>query len=378
MLLVCLAAGPAAVAEQIDEGTLNAICDDPSTGSELAAQCEIFDLDGPTRDAAVSGNNFGTTGASGRGMAEAREHMRALREEEEEEGSGQAADWVVGKLGLFINGNGKWRDRRTTANEVGSDTATYGFTAGGDWRFSDRFIAGGAFTYSNGSTDFNSNAGDLDTESFGGLLFASFAPNETLYFDAYAGYAVQDYDGRRNIAFVAGGAPVAATAASNTDGAQWSAGASAGADFALGPVTLGPHAQFDYLKTDIDSYAESGGSGFATAFGDQDIESAQGVLGVHASVAASTDWGVLVPYARLDWVHEFSDRSRDVPASFVQSPGTPFTVSTDQAGRDFGRVTLGISAIWPGGLIAFIDYQNQFAKTHETEHRLVIGLRKEL
>jgi len=363
--------------QELDDVLLDGICADAGTGPDLQAQCAVFDLDSPTRGAAAAGNNFGIAGGTGRGKTDVRDRLEALREGEEEQGSGQAADWVIGKLGIFISGDGAWLDRDNTGNEIGHDTLTAGFTAGADWRFSDAFIAGAAFSYSRGSTEFNNNAGDLDTDSYSALLFASFAPNDIIYFDAYIGYGFQDYEGKRNIAFVAGGVPVAARANSDTDGTEFTAGMSAAADFALGAFTLGPHAQLDYVDTDVDGYAESGGAGFAAAFGDQSIESTQSVIGVHLSYAASTSWGVLVPYGRLDWVHEFQDKARSIPTSFVQSPGNPFVTRTDKATRDFGRITLGISALWAGGWAAFADYQNEFAQEDQTEHRLSIGLRRE-
>jgi len=362
----------------LDDVVLNDVCDDVAAGSALAAQCAVFDLDSPTRSAAASGNNLGITGAQGRSKIKVRDRLEGQQQTEVEgQSGGSAADWHVGKLGLFISGDATLADRDATANESGNDTTTLGLTLGADWRFSPAFIAGLAFTYSNGDTDFDAGAGDLDTQSYGGLLYASFAPNAIIYIDAYAGYAVQDYDGTRNIAFVAGGTPVAASANSDTSGDEWTFGASIAADFGLGGWTLGPHAQIDYSRTEVDAYSESGGAGFAIAFGDQTIKSLQSVLGAHASYAISTGWGVVVPYGRLDWVHEFEDDSRSVPASFVQATAVPFVVLTDEADRDFGRLSVGASALWPGGWAAFADYQYQFAHSFLTEHKFTVGLRKE-
>lgn len=363
----------------LDDVVIDVVCNNTASNSDLEAQCAVFDLDSPTRSAAASGNNLGVTGAQGRSKIKVRDRLETLREadEDEEQSGGSAADWHIGKLGLFISGDATLADRDATANELGNDTTTLGLTAGADWRFSDNLIAGLAFTYSNGDTDFDAGAGDLDTQSYGGLLYASFAPTDIIYLDAYAGYSVQDYDGTRNIAFTAGGTPVSASAGSDTSGDEWTFGASLAADFGLGAWTLGPHAQIDYSRTEVDSYSESGGSGFAIAYGDQTIKSLQSVLGAHASYALSTGWGVVVPYGRLDWVHEFEDDARSVPASFVQAPTVPFVVQTDEADRDFGRVSIGASALWPGGWVAFADYQYQFAHSFLTEHKFTIGLRKE-
>jgi outer membrane autotransporter protein len=373
--------GWTAEAQVLDEARLAAACGDPLIGAAFRAQCAIFDIDAPTRDAAIGGNRLGNIGATGSAVTEARERMRKIREDEDDEAkpSGQSDDWTVGRVGFFVNADGKWLERGNTANEVGRDTIAVGGTLGVDIRITDNFVVGGAVAYSHGFTDFNQNAGRLDTDNVGSMLFASISPTDTLYLDAYIGYEGQIYDGKRNISFIGGGGvPVNATARSGTDGDKLSAGVGGGVDFPLGALTVGPHGQFDFSRTTVNGYTETGGAGFATTFGDQKLESLQGVFGVHLSYALSTEWGVLVPYGRLDFVHEFSSSARNVPASFVQAPGTPFLVATDTETRNFGRGNIGLSAIWPNGWVAFADYENEFGKANSMEHRLTVGFRKEL
>jgi outer membrane autotransporter protein len=361
---------------QLDEAVLREICrNDPDVGADLEAQCAVFDLDAPNRTAAANGNNLGITGAQGRSSVDVRKRLDDLREDDGE--GGMAADWTVGKLGIFITGEATFSDRDATANELANDSTDTAVTIGADWRFDDSLIAGIALTYGSGDTDFSGNAGKLDTDSYAATLYASVAPNDTYYFDGYVGLGRQDYDGRRNISFSAGGTPVNATANSDTDGDEWVAGVSAGADFAFEGWTIGPHAQLDYSRREIDAYSETGGSGFAMSYGDQTIRSLQSTLGGHASFAHSTDWGVVVPSARIEWVHEFKDDDRQIPASFTQSPGNSFVIQTDEADHDFFRVGVGVSAIMPHGWVAFSDFQTQFSHDFLDRHVFAIGLRKE-
>ena len=364
----------------IDEVILNRVCDEVAgSGNQLEKQCLVFDLDGPNRTSAANGNNLGISGGQGATTNQAAEKVKDRLEEIREggEGGGSAAEWMIGSLGLFISGDGEFSDRDPTLNEPGNDSASGGVTAGADYRITDSLVVGVAISYSAQNTDFDGGAGELDTDTLTGTLYASFAPNETLYFDAYVGYGDLDYDGTRTIAFVTGGVPVAAVAASNTDGDQVIAGFGGGADYYFGGLAVGGHAQFDYSDLDIDAYSETGGAGFAIAYGDQSIVSAQSVIGGHASYALSTSWGVLVPAARLDWVHEFENDARAIAANFVLAPGTPFTVLTDAADSDFARLGLSLAAILPGGWIGFADYQYQFAHSFLTVHRFSAGVRFE-
>lgn len=383
-MILIMSVGPVGqAAAQLDEGVLKNVCRDESNppAPDLAAQCDIFDLDGPNRTTAANGNNLGITGAQGRAAAQlaaenVRERLEELREGDQE-GGGAAADWMIGRLGVFIAGDGSISDRDTTLLETGYDATSAGVSVGADYRLTDSFVLGVAFSYNNTDTDFVGGAGDLDSDAVTGTLYASITPNENFYLDAYVGYAGLGYDGVRNIAFTTGGVPVSAVAATDTDGDQLIAGAAAGYDFYRGAWSLGPYAQFDYSDIDIDAYTETGGSGFAISYGDQSITSIQSVLGVHASYAASMTWGVLVPDARVEWVHEFDDDSRAVPASFVSSPAFPFTVVTDDSDANFGRVGLSLTAILPGGIIPFADYEYQFGHSFVTSHSFSAGFRIE-
>ncbi len=372
--------GAGEVRAQFDEAAFQDVCANAVPGSILEGGCVFINVDAPTRAAAAFGNNVWIMGAQGHtGTGVAAENVRERLEEVRQgsEGGGSAADWMIGKLGIFISGDGTFIERDSTELESGYDAAAGGVTAGADYRFSDAFVAGVAVNYSSTDTAFWSSAGGLDTDVLTGTLYASFAPDEHFFFDAYAGYAGLDYDGRRVISFTASGVSFGAGAFTDTDGRQWIAGAAAGYDLFFGPLTVGPHAQFNYSDIDIDGYTETGGGGFTIAFGDQSITSAESVLGAHASYAVSMSWGVLVPQGRLDWVHQFEDDARAIPASFVTSPGAPFTFVTDDPDRNFGRVGVSLVAVLPNGIMPFADYQYQFGHDFVVTHSVSAGLRIE-
>ncbi len=69
-------------------------------------------------------------------------------------------------LGLFITGNVEALDRDKTTFGDGFDSTVLGGAIGGDYRFNDRFLAGGAFTYTNRNGDFD-GGGDFSTNSLG-------------------------------------------------------------------------------------------------------------------------------------------------------------------------------------------------------------------
>ncbi len=379
--VVMAVGGAGEVLAQFDQAAFKDVCDKAVPGSILESACVFIDVDEPTRAAAAFGNNvwiMGAHGHTGTGVAaeNVRERLEDIRDEEGA-GGGAAADWMIGKLGIFISGDGTFIERDVTERENGYNAVASGVTAGADYRFSDAFVAGIAVNYSSTDTDFWSSTGELETDVFTGTLYASFAPDEHFFLDAYVGYAGLDFNGERVISFTASGVPFGASAFADTNGRQWIAGIAAGYDFYFGAWGIGPHAQFDFSDIDIDGFTDTDGGGFAITYGDQSITSAQSVLGAHASYAASMSWGVLVPQARLEWVHEFEDESRSIPANFVSSPAAPFTFVTDDPDRNFGRLGLSLVAVLPNGIMPFADYQYQFGHDLRVAHSVSAGLRFE-
>jgi hypothetical protein len=59
--------------------------------------------------------------------------------------------------------------------------------------------AGIAFTYSDVSGDYARQGGDFDTESMGGLIYATFLPLPQLFVDLVGGYARKHYTTNRAI-----------------------------------------------------------------------------------------------------------------------------------------------------------------------------------
>jgi len=63
-----------------------------------------------------------------------------------------------GRLGLFLNGRIGSGSKDTTSLEAGYDVDTTGLTGGVDYRISDQFVIGGAFSYGMTEADFDSTS----------------------------------------------------------------------------------------------------------------------------------------------------------------------------------------------------------------------------
>jgi outer membrane autotransporter protein len=296
-----------------------------------------------------------------------------------------------GRLGIFVNGTFGFGDKDTTSREAGFDFDTYGVTGGVDYRFTDNFVVGLAFGYTNSDSDFASARGKMDADAYTFSAFGTYYVGR-FYFDGIFSYGWNDYDSTRNIVYsipstdrfgnlVPGTTTVNQTASSETDGTQYSFGLGAGYDFTAMGLTFGPYGRLSYLKTDIDAFQEridntDPGSGLALAIHEQEVESLTWALGGQASYALSTGFGVLVPQVRFEWEHEFLDNRRTITARFVSDPANnPILLQTDNPDRDFFNFGAGLSAVFQRGVAAFAYYETVLALRDVTAHKVAVGVR---
>src|SRR5690606_21267147 len=277
-------------------------------------------------------------------------------------GGGASADespW--GRWGAFVNGRIATGDQDESDNEAGFDFDLYSVTAGVDYRFRPNLIVGISAGFGSVDTDFEGGEGGMDIDSWNGALYLTYFREETFYLDALATYGRNDYESLRRIAF----GNIQRTGRGETDGSQWSLGVGAGWDFSRGGVTFGPHFGAYYFDVAVDGFTETGALGLSVAVDDQKSQSFTVNGGGHVSYAWLTDWGVLVPNARLDWVHEFEDNRETLSFRFVNDPFTgngnePSTTITLQSNRpdpNYLIWSLGVSAQFVHGLSGFVNYQ---------------------
>jgi len=297
-------------------------------------------------------------------------------------GSDQSLDF--GRLGVFINGSISLGDKDRTDNVAGFDFTTKGITIGADYRFTDRFVAGLAAGYVKTDTDLDNRGGDLDTDGYSLSLYGTFYRDEGMYLDGILTYGNNDYDQRRRIVYDIGGVSVNQTAKSSFDGNQWSAALGGGYSVNRGALSFGPTLRLEYVKADVDGYRErmsapeADGGGWATRIGDQEAKSFTSQLGGEVSYAMSQSWGVLVPQAHFEWVHEFENDREKVTGFFIQDPSqTSFALNTDRPDSNYFNLRLGVSAQFAKGRSGYFYYRKLLGYDNIDVDAFSAGLRFE-
>ncbi len=294
---------------------------------------------------------------------------------------GNAGSDAFGELGIWLNTSFQTGEVDSTREIKGFGFDNWSFTAGIDYKILESVVFGGAFTYVNSSNDFDNGAGDTDYDSYIGSIYGSFYPVEDLYVDILATYGHLNFDTTRDIRYllVSSADPanrdlVDTKARGDTDGRQWGVTLSTGYELHWQALNFTPYARFSYLRLNVDDYRETGGSGWALRFDDQDIESMKSVAGARISYAMSLPWGVLSPQVYGEWHHEFRDPGRNIKASFMGDPAAQqFSIFVPRPDRDYGLVGGTLTATLARGVSAFIGYEALVGYDRITSHRVTFG-----
>ncbi len=269
-------------------------------------------------------------------------------------------------------------DKDTTSFDPGYGSNKYGLTLGADRQFG-MVTAGLAFDYSRTKADFSNSGGRFDTDSYGGLVYASLSPLPAAFLDLSAGYARKDYSLDRFVSFTnTGGAPITGFAKGDTSGNEYRIGANTGYDFYRGRFTFGPRLGINYVHTDNDAFQEAGGTGLEMAFNSSSFDSAVSSVGVQGSAAYSTSFGVLVPQISFAYMHEFANGQQTLTGHLVQDlNATTLSFQNDSPDRDYFGVGVGVVAVLQNGYNAFANYHGTIANSLISTHTFAVGLRKE-
>jgi len=297
-------------------------------------------------------------------------------------GGGASADSSSppARFGAFANGQGSFGDQDVTPRQPGFDFHTAGFTIGGDYRFTDRFLLGMAFDYVQTNVNFDASAGSFTNKAYSLSAYGTYYILEKLYVDAIVTFGWDNYDAQRNVQGTG-------TATGTPSGTHLAPSLSVGYNFNVAAFTFGPTGRLEYVRVDIDAYREHGADPFNLSIRSQTVESLTTAFGGQASYAISTPWGVFLPLIRSEWVHEYEGNSRHVVGSFTTNPVTPptltsvsptvFSVGTGSPDRDYFRLGGGVSGTFKAGISAFLYYEAVLGRTNFVDNTFHAGARFE-
>lgn len=288
------------------------------------------------------------------------------------------------RLGIFIDAAIVNTTFDATDNENEADTDDQTLTLGFDYRFRPDLIAGIAFSLASASTEFGDNRGDIDTANFSLIAYGSYY-KDAWYVDTTFGLGGDRYEQTRNINCSVADCGVALNNQLESDyyGDQVSFTLGGGYDFSFGQWAFTPFAQYATTTITVEDYEEAAkdedapGAGYALAVDEQDRDSSTFTIGSDVRYTISQDWGVLVPYAALEFITEMEDDAVSVSGRFLGNLGTDddFDLETGEIDSSYMLLSFGASATFTGGSAAFVDIKSLQGYDNSEQIRFTGGYR---
>ncbi len=263
---------------------------------------------------------------------------------------------ATGSWGLLTSIQFGRSTRPETELENGFQSDLGGLLLGLDYRFTDSFILGAATGVTQDEAKFVNNAGSLKTANNTFTVYGTWLPSEKISVDGYLGYGAVKFNSQRTVVF---GTVISGTASGSTAGQQAMIGVSSAYEVSWGKINLSPFINFDYIKTDINSFNETGTTLLELHYGKRTTISSTASLGTRASTAYSYSWGSLIPSVRLAAVHEFQNNASQLSNELVITPGAGFLVETDAPDRDYFLSGFGVVAAFGKGSQLFFNFERR-------------------
>ena len=280
----------------------------------------------------------------------------------DEEGTASQADAAA--FGFWTGGTLRSGNFDGRAGRNSLDFETEGVSAGADRRFRPDFVAGLGFGYGQDSTAIGNNGTQLDGKAWTLAMYGSYHPGERLFVDGLLGYQRLSYDLERFVTANDG------RVRGSRDGDQWFASLSIGTDLTRGAAQLTPYARVDAMRATLDPYTERGDAIYALTYGEQDVDTTTGNIGLRMAFRRNATWGAFSPQARLEYQHDFTADSR----TFMQYADLlgP-TYATSVRGYDRSRFMLGLGVLFDFGAYSLqVDYRGVVGSSDQRDNALQV------
>jgi outer membrane autotransporter protein len=301
-----------------------------------------------------------------------------LRTARESEGGGASSDEIVSLgqgMSVFASAGAESLNHFNNRYEDGYQSTIPSVTVGGDYQVTPWLIAGLAFNYFNFNGDYD-DGGHFNTNSFGPIAYLSFLPFDGAFADVTLGYARKDYFRDRHGQIICDCGDVVGHQTGGNGGNEYSTALLLGYDYPIENLTIGPRFGLNYIATQIDNYREHGNTGLELRYSGQDESSLQSSLGALATMAISTQFGVLLPQVSASWVHDYDVGARNIDASFVADPtNSKFSFKREPVAENFANIGVGVSALLPNRWQPFVNFRTIQGNENLVSYGGTAGLR---
>ena len=282
------------------------------------------------------------------------------------------------RLSTFFTVNYASSKQSETQVKTAFNGGASAFTGGLDYRLNAKSYVGLAMTYADAKVDLGTG-GNLNNKAFSLNTYGAYYLNENVTFLGSVGLGTMNYDMSRNIQFTANNTTTNTVASSNPDGSHYNLSLSAAYDKSFKQYSGGVFTQLNISNASISSFNETGAGGLNLHVDSQTVKSQALNLGGQFRAVYGTRWGVITPYLKLVFTHEFNKDGEKVGAYFINDPShtmMAFNAKTQDA--NYFNTTLGSSFVLPRGVQGFAQLQFTQLIEQYSQTSFTVGVRKEL
>lgn len=315
-------------------------------------------------------------------------------------GGGASADdiGIASRWGGFFDAPYGWgyRDPSVIADAFAFDSRD--FNVGVDYRFTRHVVAGVSAGYTDQRVDFDSlrstAGGGFRSHGYGLTLYGQWE-GEGPYVAGSVGYQRLSFHETRKVTYPSFNIAVPspdATADGSSTLQNILASVSVGWVFTWGGTSLEPYVRGDYRLGRLGDFTEvsyinkadgtldtSTQAGYGLSYAAQTFRILDAAAGVRLQQAIPTPIGVILPYARFEYHHNYLENSYAVTASYVDlGAGAPqFNLPADPIDASFYQYSAGVLLVLPHGLQAFAQYQATSSAPYVASRQATVSIRGE-
>lgn len=296
-------------------------------------------------------------------------------------GSSGKSDWdyFYKRINTFTSFDSSFSERDETIDDVGFESIHLKFLFGADYRINNVFLLGTAITLGRSETELTNNRGNADSTAINWTLFGLHQINQRWSVNGTFMLQTTDYDNTREISINL--PPLISSYNLSAESSAQQTGLLIGSDYQWSlpnAFELSLLNQINVVRTETDSYSESGNTGFELSINAQEVNNATINNGIEIRKPLAQPWGVLIPQLNIHWVHQFADQSRDIRATFIHDPqANLIAYATDEGDSDYFTAQLGTVFVIPNGINGFAQLSSVLGYEHYSNTTLSIGLRGE-
>ena len=282
------------------------------------------------------------------------------------------------RFGAFVTGSITTGDKDAADGLDGYEFDSQMLTLGVDYRVSNTVFVGVALGLGDTTSESDAGRSEFDSDTLGVSFYGNWYPKKNVYVDWVVGYSGNDYDSTRRVNFGSGATAVSSVASGDTEGHQVSLSSSLGWETSINKWMITSYGRAGYIESTMSGYDEADSAGLALSIDQQIVRTVPVSLGASIERVFSVPFGVLIPQIDMEWVKDLNDGERKVTAAFVNAPDAgSFTSSTSTPDSDYIEASLSLTALFKGGMMAFVRYGTELSHDDYSVSTIEAGGRME-